>query len=65
VTYYVWDGVGDILDMDGEDDLPLANTRAEALRAFATLVRQRPDHDWILWERNGTTARLIRLYTRP
>lgn len=64
MTYYVWSGVGAILDMDGEDDLPLVSSRKEAVVAFKTLVRQRPDHDWTLWERNGQDARLLRIYSR-
>ena len=65
MTYYVWSGVGEILDLDGEDDLPLANTRGEAVAIFSKLVRERPDRDWTLWERTGMTARLVRVYARP
>lgn len=64
MTYYVWSGVGAILDMDGEDDLPLVQDRKEAYAAFSVLVCQRPDHDWTLWERNGSDARLLRIYAR-
>lgn len=64
-TYYVWSGVGEILDMDGEDDLPLVNNREQAVVEFSKLVRQRPNRDWTLWERNGTDAKLLRVYTRP
>lgn len=54
-TYYVWTGVGEVVDLDG-DGAPLATDFLSALACF-NLVD--PTSDATLWERDGPRASLL------
>ena len=54
-TYYIWTGVGAIVDLDGEG-YPEATNREDALRIFFEIASTK---DMVLFERVGTVAYLL------
>lgn len=57
-SYYMWTGVGEIEDFDGEGGIVAVDNRMDAVALFTSLVHERKV-DATLWERDGTTAKLL------